>query len=168
MKNNKYRSALIIAITLIAVGLVMLLPSCGKIYSTQVKGREFAKLTYAPLVPLPVNRNYPTKVIVNLEARELTRDLADSVEYNFWTFGGDVPGKFIRIRVGDRVEFHLSNDPNSKMPHNIDLHAVSGPGGGATSSFTAPGYTSIFFFYCNESRVICLSLRNRPSWASYS
>ena len=146
MKNNKYRSALIIAITLIAVELVMLLSSCGKIYSTQVKGREFAKLTYAPLVPLPVNRNYPTKVIVNLEARELTRDLADSVEYNFWTFGGDVPGKFIRIRVGDQVEFHLSNDPNSKMPHNIDLHAVSGPGGGATSSFTAPGYTSIFSF----------------------
>jgi nitrite reductase (NO-forming) len=32
------------------------------------------------------------------------------------------------------------------MPHNIDLHAVTGPGGGASSSFTAPGHTSVFSF----------------------
>jgi nitrite reductase (NO-forming) len=32
------------------------------------------------------------------------------------------------------------------MPHNIDLHAVTGPGGGAASSFTAPGHTSQFSF----------------------
>jgi nitrite reductase (NO-forming) len=32
------------------------------------------------------------------------------------------------------------------MPHNIDLHAVTGPGGGATSSFTAPGHESQFTF----------------------
>jgi nitrite reductase (NO-forming) len=57
-----------------------------------------------------------------------------------------VPGKFIRIRQGDTVEFHLRNHPDSKMPHNIDLHAVTGPGGGATSSFTAPGHESQFTF----------------------
>lgn len=32
------------------------------------------------------------------------------------------------------------------MPHNIDLHAVTGPGGGAVSSFTAPGHSSVFAF----------------------
>jgi nitrite reductase (NO-forming) len=32
------------------------------------------------------------------------------------------------------------------MPHNIDLHAVTGPGGGATSTFTAPGHQSQFSF----------------------
>jgi nitrite reductase (NO-forming) len=32
------------------------------------------------------------------------------------------------------------------MPHNIDLHAVTGPGGGAASSFTAPGHESQFSF----------------------
>jgi nitrite reductase (NO-forming) len=32
------------------------------------------------------------------------------------------------------------------MPHNIDLHAVTGPGGGAASSFTAPGHESQFRF----------------------
>jgi nitrite reductase (NO-forming) len=44
------------------------------------------------------------------------------------------------------VEFHLKNHPNSKMPHNIDLHGVTGPGGGAASSFTAPGHESQFTF----------------------
>jgi nitrite reductase (NO-forming) len=32
------------------------------------------------------------------------------------------------------------------MPHNIDLHAVTGPGGGATSTFTAPGHQTQFTF----------------------
>jgi nitrite reductase (NO-forming) len=32
------------------------------------------------------------------------------------------------------------------MPHNIDLHAVTGPGGGAAATFTAPGQTSRFQF----------------------
>src|SRR3546814_12038171 len=34
----------------------------------------------------------------------------------------------------------------SKMPHNSDLHGVTGPGGGAASSFTAPGHASQFTF----------------------
>jgi nitrite reductase (NO-forming) len=68
------------------------------------------------------------------------------VDYVFWTFGGDVPGSFIRVRVGDEIEFHLNNHQDNKMPHNIDLHAVTGSGGGATSSFTAPGHSSQFSF----------------------
>jgi nitrite reductase (NO-forming) len=68
------------------------------------------------------------------------------VKYTLWTFGGKVPGKFIRVREGDLVEFHLDNHPGNKMPHNIDLHAVVGPGGGAASSLTAPGHSSTFSF----------------------
>ena len=68
------------------------------------------------------------------------------MSYTFWTFGGTVPGSFIRVRQGDTVEFHLKNAPDSKMPHNIDLHGVTGPGGGAASSFTAPGHESQFTF----------------------
>ena len=107
---------------------------------------ENAVLTQAPAVPPAITRRQPAKVVVNLEVKEVTHRLADGVEYAFWTFGGEVPGKFIRIREGDSVEFHLQNDPDSKMPHNIDLHAVTGPGGGAASSFTAPGHSSQFSF----------------------
>ena len=112
----------------------------------QLRGEEAAVLTNAPDVPPPITRRYPTKVIVRLETQELKLRIADGVEYTFWTFGGGVPGKFIRVRQGDQVEFHLNNRPDSRMPHNIDLHAVTGPGGGAAASFTAPGHSSVFSF----------------------
>jgi nitrite reductase (NO-forming) len=107
---------------------------------------EVAKLTPPPSVPPPITRRQPAKVRVDLEVVEVTRPIADGVDYTFWTFGGTVPGSFIRVRQGDTVEFHLKNRPDSKMPHNIDLHAVTGPGGGAASSFTAPGHESQFTF----------------------
>ncbi|MES2013248.1 MAG: copper-containing nitrite reductase [Pseudomonadota bacterium] len=105
-----------------------------------------ATLTHAPNVPPAITRNYAAKVVVNMETQEKVMRMADGVDYMFWTFGGQVPGQFIRIREGDEVEFNLSNSPDSKMPHNIDLHAVTGAGGGAASSFTAPGHTSTFSF----------------------
>ena len=73
-------------------------------------------------------------------------EISEGVEYTFWTFGGKVPGKFIRVREGDLVEFHLMNHPDNKLPHNIDLHAVTGPGGGAGASFVAPGQEAKFSF----------------------
>ena len=105
-----------------------------------------AILTSPPQVPPPTNRNYPAKVIVELEVVEKEMQISEGVSYMFWTFGGTVPGSFIRVRQGDTVEFHLKNHPSSKMPHNIDLHGVTGPGGGAASSFTAPGHRSQFTF----------------------
>src|SRR5689334_13196791 len=105
-----------------------------------------AVLTSPPLVPPPTNRHAPAKVIVELEVKEVEKEIAEGVKYTFWTFGGTVPGSFIRVRQGDTVEFHLKNHPSSKMPHNIDLHGVTGPGGGAASSFTAPGHESQFTF----------------------
>ncbi|MBI5767600.1 MAG: nitrite reductase, copper-containing [Verrucomicrobia bacterium] len=107
---------------------------------------EIAHLTQPPMVPPPIGRKHPAKVVVDLEVKEVTKRLADGVEYTFWTYGGEVPGKFIRVREGDVVEFHLNNHPSSKLPHNIDLHAVTGPGGGAASTFTAPGHSSQFTF----------------------
>jgi nitrite reductase (NO-forming) len=105
-----------------------------------------AVLTSPPNVPPPIHRNHPAKVIVELEVRELDKEISEGVHYTFWTFGGTVPGSFIRVRQGDTVEFHLKNHPDNKMPHNIDLHGVIGPGGGAASSFTAPGHESQFTF----------------------
>jgi nitrite reductase (NO-forming) len=107
---------------------------------------EYALLLPAPRVPGAVGRRQPAHVIVDLEVRELVRHLANGVDYTFWTFGGGVPGLFIRVREGDLVELRLHNHPSSKLPHNIDLHAVIGPGGGAASTITAPGHTSTFSF----------------------
>jgi nitrite reductase (NO-forming) len=114
--------------------------------SDKIIGQEVAEITDAPNVPAPITRDHATKVIVNLEVIEKKMHLADGVEYTMWTFGGSVPGKFIRVREGDLVELHLKNDASSTMPHNIDLHAVTGPGGGAKTSLTLPGGESIFTF----------------------
>lgn len=113
---------------------------------SDVRREEVANLTSPPAVPPPIKRDHPTKVIVKLEVIEKVMQMTDGVDYTFWTFGGTVPGKFIRVREGDVVDFELMNHPSSKMPHNIDLHAVTGPGGGAAASFTAPGHSTTFSF----------------------
>lgn len=114
--------------------------------ASAIRGEETAVLTHPPHVPPPVTRDFPTKLIVNLEVQEKVMRMTDGVDYTFWTFGGTVPGSFIRVRHGDVIEFHLANRADSKVPHNIDLHAVTGAGGGAASSFTPPGKETVFSF----------------------
>lgn len=148
--NQKY----VWLVFLLAIGLVACFRSGSQDTGGSAKGDLGpprgepieAILTDAPEVPPPIKRDTPAKVIVKLEVKEVTMPISEGVDYTFWTYGGKVPGKFIRVRQGDTVEFHLQNHPDSKMPHNIDLHAVTGPGGGATSSFTAPGHASQFTF----------------------
>ena len=72
-------------------------------------------------------------VVVKFEAREFVGVLADGKQYKFWSFNGTVPGPIIRVRLGDTVEFHLTNHADSQFPHNIDIHAVNAPGGGGSS-----------------------------------
>src|SRR5688572_23427638 len=81
-----------------------------------------AVLTAPPMVPPPLTRKTPAHVVVDLEMIEKDMRMADGVTYNFWTFGGTVPGSFIRVRKGDTVEFKLKNRHDSHMSHNIDLH----------------------------------------------
>lgn len=107
---------------------------------------EKAELTAAPAVPQPIGARGAKKLIVNLETSETEGIIADSIKYTFWTFNNTVPGSFIRVREGDEVELHLKNAANSVMPHNIDLHAVNGPGGGAEATFAAPGKEAVFNF----------------------
>ncbi len=118
----------------------------SSVLQAEIKGQEEAVLKPAPFVPPPITRDHASKVVVNMEVIEYVGRLADGVEYTFWGFGGYVPGPMVRVREGDLVEFHLNNHPDNKLPHNIDLHAVTGPGGGAASSFTAPGHSSTFSF----------------------
>ena len=102
------------------------------------------RVTAPPEVPAPITRTAPAAVSVHLETTERKGALADGVEYEFWTFGDTVPGPFIRVRVGDDVTIHLKNSEHSALPHSIDLHAVNGPGGGATLTQVMPGDTKTF------------------------
>lgn len=113
----------------------------------KITGEYTAQLGTAPFAAPSIEAHKtPNKVIVNLVAVEKVMKLANDVEYTYWTFNETVPGPMIRVREGDDVEVHLSNDPNSTMPHNIDLHAATGTGGGAEASLTLPGKTTVFSF----------------------
>ncbi|WP_339715429.1 copper-containing nitrite reductase [Cyclobacterium amurskyense] len=112
----------------------------------KVFGEEHATLTAPPNVPPPVGNRPAKKLFVEMEIVEKEGEMADGVTYMYWTFGGSVPGSFIRTRVGDVVEFTIRNHPDNKLPHNIDLHAVTGQGGGAEASFVAPGQEKTFSF----------------------
>jgi FtsP/CotA-like multicopper oxidase with cupredoxin domain len=160
----------------ITLAIVLTLSSCGTKTNDAKIGEDPAKmkatnsaeaeLTAPPFVPKPVGNRAPTKLTVNMEIIEKEGEMADGVKYIYWTFGGSVPGSFIRTRIGDEVEFHLKNHPDNKLPHNIDLHAVTGPGGGAASSFVAPGHEVVFSFkVINEG--LLLSLRYRARWNAH-
>ncbi|MDO7137410.1 copper-containing nitrite reductase [Algibacter lectus] len=144
-------SNLLLSLTFLST---LLLTSCFKSKEQEyentadipVSREMIAELTSPPNVPTPVGRRKAKKLIVKMEILEKEGEMTDGVKYMYWTFGGTVPGSFIRTRVGDEVEFHLQNHPDNKLPHNIDMHAVTGPGGGAESSFVAPGHEKTFSF----------------------
>lgn len=107
---------------------------------------EVAEVTGAPKVPAPIGARAAKKLIVNLLTTEKEGIIADSIPYTFWTFNNTVPGSFIRVREGDEVTLNLKNDASSILPHNIDLHAVTGPGGGAAATTAPPGKEASFTF----------------------
>lgn len=122
---------------LFALSLLAAAPASG------AEAVEEATLTFAPQAPPPIARKKAAVVKVKLETAEveglLMEGLSEPTRYRFWTFNGRVPGPMIRVRQGDTLELTLSNPKNSSMAHNIDLHAVTGPGGGAAVTLAQPG-----------------------------
>ncbi len=101
-------------------------------------------------LPPPIAERGPTTVRYELETIERIGRLADNTTYDFWTFNGKVPGPMMRVRVGDTVVLSLKNASDSVMMHNIDLHAVTGPGGGAVLTDVAPGEAKSFTFKATQ------------------
>jgi len=90
-------------------------------------------------LPPPIGKRDPQTVRVDLVSMEVEGRLAESTTFGYWTFNGKVPGPFIRVRVGDTIDIHLKNSPDSAMIHSVDFHATTGPGGGAAALQVEPG-----------------------------
>ena len=121
-------------------------------------------MAFAPNVPPATGRRGPAVVHVDLESTVTDIALPDGAHYKAWTFNNHVPGPFIRARVGDTLEVTLTNNDPSGMPHNLDLHAVSGPGGGGAVTTVVSGgratarfkllYPGLFVYHCGAAPVM--------------
>jgi nitrite reductase (NO-forming) len=97
-------------------------------------------------VPKPLGARAPTLVKYAIETVELEGKLDDGATFTYWTFARKVPGPMLRVKKGDMVEIKLTNNPNSKAVHSIDLHAVTGGMGGGEHTQVAPGETKTITF----------------------
>ena len=97
-------------------------------------------------VPPPITRPGGGLVKLSLHIKEVMSEVAPEIYVNFWVFNDQVPGPLLRVKQDDIVELTVSNDKTSLHPHSIDLHAVTGPGGGAAVSSVKPGESKTFRF----------------------
>jgi nitrite reductase (NO-forming) len=97
-------------------------------------------------VPEPIDRDYAEDVVIDLVAKEVIGEVVDDsgIYFNYWTYNAQAPGPMFRVREGDNVTVSLTNDESSLHPHNIDFHAVTGPGGGGAVTTVQPGETKAF------------------------
>jgi nitrite reductase (NO-forming) len=98
---------------------------------------------------------------VHFDMTEKTVEIAPGKVVTVWTFGDQVPGPVVRVRVGDTVEVTIVN--RTKMQHSIDFHAARiapdrafrnvDPGKSFTFRFTAtsPG---VFMYHCGTAPVV--------------
>lgn len=93
---------------------------------------------------LPKKPDEDGVVRMSLTAQEVISEISPGIYFNYWTYNNQVPGPMLRIKEGDIVELTLTNHPSSLHAHNIDLHSVTGPGGGAVLTNVAPGDTKTF------------------------
>lgn len=66
-------------------------------------------------------------------------------KYPAWTYDGAIPGKLVRVTVGDTVDFTLVNPASNKNSHSIDFHAAEVD---VLNEFAAvkPGHSKHFTF----------------------
>jgi nitrite reductase (NO-forming) len=134
--------------------------ACGESAHADRESQAAASVTSTPAaaavsglqrLPLPqvaprVAGREATVVQVELETREVPALIDDTVGFTFFTFGGTVPSPMIRVRQDDVVELTLHNHPENRTAHNIDLHAVTGPGGGAKATVVNPSQSATIRF----------------------
>lgn len=110
---------------------------------------------------------------VRLDTTHKVIELAPGVKFSAWTFGDQVPGPVVRVRVGDRIRFSMTNRSDEPVPgvqimaapmmHSMDFHSAMvspqdkyrsiAPGQTITFEFTA-NYPGVFMYHCGTPMVL--------------
>jgi nitrite reductase (NO-forming) len=119
-----------------------------------------------PLVPSQTKE-------VHLDTTHKVIEIAPGVKFSAWTFGDQVPGPTVRVRVGDKVKFSMTNRSDEAMPgvqvmaapmmHSMDFHAAMvapndkyrsiAPGQTINFDFT-PNYPGVYMYHCGTPMVL--------------
>jgi nitrite reductase (NO-forming) len=101
------------------------------------------------------------RVQLHWHAREVPVRISPDTVVAAWTFEGDIPGPIVHCRVGDTVEFTLTND--AVVPHSMDFHAAQidpktafrSVAKGQSVSFTfKPKWAGAFVYHCGTAPVL--------------
>ncbi len=113
---------------------------------------------FAPELPPPPANG---KLVLHWHAQETPVRISDDTVVAAWTFEGDIPGPIVHCRVGDTVEFTLTNDV--AIPHSIDFHAAQldpkvafrSVTKGESVTFTfKPKHAGAFMYHCGTAPVL--------------
>ena len=113
---------------------------------------------YDPALP-PLSSSRTLRL--NWHAKEVPVRIRPDTVVAGWTFEGDIPGPVVHCRVGDTVEFTLTNDV--AVPHSMDFHAAQidpkvafrSVAQGQSVSFTfRPKWAGAFMYHCGTAPVL--------------
>ena len=101
------------------------------------------------------------RIQLHWHAREAPIRITEDTVIAGWTFEGDIPGPFVHCRVGDTIEFTLTNDTD--IPHSMDFHAAQidpkrafkSVGKGQSVTFTyKPRFAGAHMYHCGTAPVL--------------
>ena len=103
----------------------------------------------------------PSPLKLHFHAKEAPVRISEDTVVAGWTFDGDIPGPVVHCRVGDTIEFTLTNDVD--VPHSMDFHAAqidpktafrSVPKGESVSYTFKPKWAGAFAYHCGTAPVL--------------
>jgi nitrite reductase (NO-forming) len=113
---------------------------------------------YDPTLP-PLSSERTLRL--NWRAQEVPVRITSDTVVAGWTFEGDIPGPIVHCRVGDTVEFTLTNE--GQIPHSMDFHAAQidpkvafrSVTRGESVTFTfQPKWAGAFMYHCGTAPVL--------------
>ena len=132
-------------------------PSTGD--ASPVPGQPQPFVRYDPVLA-PVEAGAKRIEVV---ARDAVLYVAKEVPYAGWTFDGTIPGRALRVREGDQIDFTFKIDPAASTAHSLDFHSAITPpdknyktimpGEEFSWTFTAR-YPGAYMYHCGTPPVL--------------